>query len=36
MSSFLLNQIWIGIDYFLLNFIATFGSILGLQATIGL
>jgi len=36
MLSFLLNQIWIGIDYFLLNFIATFGSILGLQATIGL
>jgi len=27
----LLKQIWIGIDYFLLNFFATFGSILGLQ-----
>jgi len=31
MLSFLLEQIWIGIDYFLLNFIATFGSVLGLQ-----
>ena len=33
MSSILLEQIWIGIDYFLLNFIATFGSVLGLQGT---
>jgi len=33
MLSFLLKQIWIGIDYFLLNFFATFGSILGLQIT---
>ena len=44
----LYKQIWIGIDYFLLNFFATFlstlglkipvtfGSILGLQVTVGL
>jgi len=36
MLSFLLEQIWIGIDYYLLNFIATFGSVLGLQVTVGL
>jgi len=36
MLSFLPEQIWIGIDYFLLNFIATFGSVLGLQVTAGL
>jgi len=36
MLSFLLQQIWIRIDYFLLNFIATFGSVLGLQVTAGL
>jgi len=35
MLSFLLEQIWIGIDYCLLNFIATFGSVLGLQITAG-
>jgi len=35
MLSFLLEQIWIGIDYFLLNFIANFGSVLGLQVTAG-
>jgi len=35
MLSFLLEQIWIEIDYFLLNFIATFGSVLGLQVTAG-
>jgi len=33
--SFLLERIWIGTDYFRLNFIATFGSILGLQVTAG-
>jgi len=33
MLSFLLKQIWIGIDDFLLNFFATFGSVLGLQVT---
>jgi len=33
MLSFLLKQIWIGIDDFLLNF-ASFGSILGLQITV--
>jgi len=31
MLSFLLEQIWIGIDYFLSNFIATFGWVLGLH-----
>jgi len=31
----LLERIWIGTDYFRLNFIATFGSILGLQVTAG-
>jgi len=36
MLSCLLEQIWIGIDYFLLNFIATFGSVLALQVTAGL
>jgi len=35
MLSFLLEQIWIGIDYFLLNFVATFGSVLELQITAG-
>jgi len=35
MLSFLLEQIWIGIDYFLFNFIATFVSVLGLQVTAG-
>jgi len=35
MLSFLLEQIWIGINYFLLNFIANFGSVLGLQITAG-
>ena len=34
MLSFLLKQIWIGIDDFLLNFFATFNSILGLQITV--
>jgi len=34
MLSFLLKQIWIGIDYFLSNFFATFGSVLGLQITV--
>jgi len=33
MLLFLLEHISIGIDYFFLNFIATFGSILGLQVT---
>jgi len=33
MLSFLLNQIWIGIDYFLLKFFTTFGSVLRLQVT---
>jgi len=36
MLSFLLKQVWIGIDYFLLNFFATFASVLGLQFTITL
>ena len=36
MLSFFLKQIWIGIDYFLLKFFATFGSVLGLQVTVGL
>jgi len=36
MLSFLLKQNWIGIDYFLLKFFATFGSVLGLQITAGL
>jgi len=36
MLSFLLEQIWIGIDYFLMNFFTTFGSVLGLQVTVGL
>jgi len=31
MLSFLLKQIWIGIDDFLLYFFATFDSVLGLQ-----
>jgi len=35
MLSFLLEQILIGIDYFLLNCIATFGPVLGLQVTAG-
>jgi len=30
MLSYLLKQNWIGIDYFLLNFFATFASVLGL------
>jgi len=34
MLSFLLEQIWIGIDYFLLNFFATFASVFGLQITV--
>jgi len=34
MLSFLLNQIWIGIDDILLNFFATFGSVLGLHVTV--
>jgi len=34
MLSLLLKQIWIGIDYFLLKFFVTFGSILGLQITV--
>jgi len=34
MLSFLLKQFWIGIDDFLLNFFATFGSILELQITV--
>jgi len=34
MLSFLLNQIWIGTDDFLLNFFASFGSVFGLQATV--
>jgi len=36
MLSFLLKHIWIGIDYFLLNFFATLGSIFGLQITVTL
>jgi len=36
MLSFLLKQIWIGIEEFPLNFFATFGSVLGLHVTIGL
>jgi len=36
MLSFLLKQIWIGIDDFLLNFFATFASVLGLQITVTL
>jgi len=35
MLSYLLEQIWIEIDYFLLNFIANFGSVLGLQVIAG-
>jgi len=35
MLSFLLGQIWIGIDDFILKFITTFGSVLGLQVTAG-
>jgi len=35
MLSFLLKHIGIGIDYFLLKFFATFGSVLGLQVTAG-
>ena len=35
MLSFLLDQIWNAIDYFLLNFITTFGSVLGLKVTAG-
>jgi len=35
MLSILLEQIWIGIEDFLLNFIATFRSVLGLQVTAG-
>jgi len=35
MLSFLFEQIWIEVDYFLLNFIATFGSVMGLQVTAG-
>jgi len=35
MLSLLLEQIWIGIDYFFMNFIVTFGSVLGLQVTAG-
>ena len=35
MLSFLREQTRIGSDYFLLNFIATFGSVLGLQVTAG-
>jgi len=34
MLSFLLNQIWIGIDDILLKFFATFGSVLELQFTV--
>jgi len=34
MLSFLLKQNWIGIDYFLLNFFTTFGSVLWLQITV--
>jgi len=30
----IVKQIWIGIDYFLLNFFATFASVLGLQITV--
>jgi len=33
MLSFLLNQIWIGIDV-LLNFFVTFGSVTGLQVIV--
>jgi len=34
MLSVLLNQIWIGIDDFLLNVFTTFGPALGLQVTV--
>ena len=34
MLSFFLEQIWIGIEYFLLNILATFASVLGLQITV--
>jgi len=34
MLSFLLIQIWIGIDDIRLNLFATFGSIFGLQVTV--
>jgi len=34
MLSFFLKHIWIGIDYILVNFFATFGSNLGLQITV--
>jgi len=34
MLSFLLYQIWIEIDDFVLSFFATFGLILGLQVTV--
>jgi len=34
MLSFLLKQNWIGIDYFLLKFFATFDAVLGLQITV--
>ena len=36
MLSFLLKQIWIGIDYFLLNFFATFDSVSGRQIAVTL
>jgi len=34
MLSFFLKPNWIGIDYFLLNFFATFASVLRLQITV--
>jgi len=34
MLSFLLNQLWIGSDYFLLNFFVTTDSVWGLQVTV--
>jgi len=34
MLSFLLNPVMIGIDDFLLKFLATFSSVLGLQVTL--
>jgi len=36
MLLFLLKPIWIGIDDFILNFFATFVSVLGLQVTLEL
>jgi len=36
MSLFMHNQIWIGIDHILLNFIAAFNSVLGQQVAVSI